>query len=165
MNDVSSIVDLVESAYRRDHSKKGWTTESDFIDGQRTDAEEVSELIRKDNAVILLCHENDTLVATLQLETNDSKAYLGMFAVEPARQGQGIGYTFLMEAENYVKSQWKCQFLRMVVITIRTELIDWYLRHGYKKTGKIKSFPYEEPRFGLPKRQDLSLEVLEKQLY
>lgn len=164
-NDITAIIELVESAYRGKHSLNGWTTESSFIDGQRTDAEEVSGLILKANSILLLCHDNNTLVATIQLEKNSNKAYLGMFAVDPMKQGKGIGYSLLVEAEKYVKNQWGCQVLQMTVITIRSELIDWYLRHGYIRTGIFKPFPYEEPRYGLPKRRDLELEILEKQLF
>ena len=135
MSDMPSIVSLVESAYRGKHSLNGWTTESEFIDGQRTDEKEVSELIQKDNSILLLCHDDSGLLATLQLQKSGEKAYLGMFAVDPVKQGRGIGYALLKQAEDYAIDQWSCQKMRMLVITIRTELIDWYVRHGYQRSG------------------------------
>lgn len=164
LSDISVIVHLVESAYRGKHSLNGWTTESEFIDGQRTDENEVSELIKRENSILMLCHENNELLATLQLQKTGTKAYLGMFAVDPMKQGRGIGYALLKQAEDYAINKWCCQKMRMLVITIRTELIDWYIRHGYKKSGIFKPFPYEEPRYGIPKSSNLMLEVLEKKL-
>src|SRR4051794_13241714 len=35
--DLGAIVALVESAYRGESSRAGWTTEADLLDGQRTD--------------------------------------------------------------------------------------------------------------------------------
>ena len=39
LDDVDAIVALVTSAYRGDASRAGWTTEADFLDGNRIDAE------------------------------------------------------------------------------------------------------------------------------
>ena len=54
--------------------------------------------------------------------------------------------------------------MRMTVIDIRDELIAFYERRGYRRTGIKKPFPYGDARFGLPKRDDLRFEVLEKPL-
>ena len=168
--DITDIVALVESAYRGDQSKKGWTTEADFIDGQRTDQEEVRDLMTKPDSFFLLCEsqildqDQNKLLASVQLNKSADKAYLGMFAVDPLKQGEGIGLALLKQAEHFVQNQWHSKALQMTVISIRQELINWYLRHDYIRTGQLKSFPYEEPRFGKPKRDDLVLEVLEKKL-
>lgn len=164
IDDIENIVRLVESAYRGDSSRHGWTTEADFIDGQRTDREEVLSLLEKPNHAFLLCEEGDQLVATTQLNKTPDKAYLGMFAVDPLKQGGGIGLSLLKQAEKYVQDRWGSRSLQMSVISIRTELIDWYMRHGYKKTGVVSFFPYGEPRYGIPNRDDLVLEMLEKKL-
>lgn len=163
-SDISSIVQLVESAYRGDLSKQGWTTESDFIKGQRTDAKEVSEHITAADSVIILCFDHDQLVASVQIKKSNQQAWLGMFAVTPERQSAGIGRLVIRQAEHYAQQMWHSKSMMMLVITIRTELIQWYLRLGYKRTGIVKPFPYSEPRFGLPQRDDLVLEVLEKSL-
>lgn len=160
--DIESIIDLVESAYRGDSSRLGWTTEADFIDGQRTDRQEIIEILEKDNQIIILGEKDGQIFASVQLNKSSDHAYLGMFAVDPTMQGNGIGLSLLKYAEEFVQKEWNSQGLRMSVISIREELIAWYTRHGYEKTGKITSFPYEEPRYGIPNRDDLVLERMEK---
>lgn len=160
--DIENIVVLVESAYRGDSSRLGWTTEADFIDGQRTDKQEIIEILENTNNVLILCEDNGELLASVQLNKSSDHAYLGMFAVDPAKQGSGIGLALLKQAERFVQKEWNSLALRMSVISIREELIAWYSRHGYLKTGKITRFPYGEPRYGIPNRDDLILERMEK---
>ena len=160
--DIAEIVSLVESAYRGETSRQGWTTEAAFIEGQRTDEQEVTKLMNKPGSIFMLCFDSDSLLASVQIEKQQANAYLGMFAVNPERQGGGIGSMLLDQVENYAKNEWGCHAMQITVITIRDELISWYLRNGYKSTGVTKRFPYEEPRFGQPKRDDLMLEVYEK---
>jgi hypothetical protein len=50
----------------------------------------------------------------------------------------------------------------MSVISIRFELVNWYMRHGYLPTGEIKPFPSDD-RLGTPTRP-LEFIILEKQL-
>jgi len=160
--DIENIVTLVESAYRGESSRQGWTTEADFIKGQRTDYDEVATLMNASNNAFLLCESGGRLLASVHLCKLGNKACLGMFAVEPSGQGQGTGKALLLQAEHYAVRQWHCVAMLMTVISIRSELIHWYLRQGYMKTGKFKAFPYEEPRYGIPLRHDLVLETLEK---
>ncbi len=164
VTDVSSIVSLVQSAYRGASSRVGWTTEADLIDGTRTDEDEVLELIAKSGSCILLCERNQKLLASVHLENRGEHAYLGMFAVSPQAQGQGIGKFLLAQAEEKVSHQWQCRVLEMTVISQRQELIAWYERRGYQRTGVHKDFPYGQPRYGEPRRDDLVLEVLQKNL-
>lgn len=161
--DVPAIVSLVQAAYRGDASRIGWTTEADLIDGQRTDAREVSDLIRQLNNYILVYEQQGQLLASVHLQDKGSHAYLGMFAVRPQAQGQGVGKMLLAEAERQVFEIWQRPFLQMTVISLRQDLIAWYLRRGYQLTDEFLPFPYGEPRFGLPKRDDLQLQVLRKQ--
>lgn len=163
-SDTDDIVALVELAYRGEKSKQGWTTEADFINGQRTDREEVSELMQKKNAEFILCFENNNLLGSVQLRKTGRTAYLGMFAVDPGRQSAGIGRLLMRQVEDFAQRQWQCHTMQMMVITIRDDLIQWYRRQGYQPTGKLEPFPYHEPRFGLPTRDDLMLEIYEKKL-
>jgi len=163
-NDIENIVALVESAYRGEKSKQGWTTEAGFINGQRTDSEEVRSLISRENTVLILCFDNDELLATIQIQKTGDACYLGMFAVQPQKQSSGIGGLLLEQAENHARQQWGCRVMRMLVISIRQELIEWYQRKGYRPTGEQQRFPYHEPRFGLPVRDDLMLDTYEKEL-
>ena len=161
-DDVSAIVALVESAYRGDASRAGWTTEADFLDGRRTDADDVRTCIER--GLILLAEEAGALVACANVAEEDGAGYFGMFSVVPSRQGGGIGSRVLAEAERIVRDEWHLPVMRLTVIDIRDELAAYYERRGYVRTGKKKPFPYGDERFGVPKRDDLRFEVLEKQL-
>lgn len=164
-DDVPAIVRLVESAYRGEASRVGWTTEADVLDGQRIDPEGVLEAIaRPDSQVLLAEREGDGLVACCHVEKRRGDGYFGMFAVRPSAQGDGIGRQVLAEAERIARERWGCSRMRMTVIDLRDELIAWYERRGYRRTGEHAPFPYGDERFGIPRRDDLRFEWLEKPL-
>ena len=166
--DVGAIVALTESAYRGDASRVGWTTEADLLDGQRTDAREVAELVARPHARMLLAERNGQLVACCFIERqgNDEApvGYFGMFSVRPDAQGNGAGRALLAEAERVAREEWHCHAMRMTVIDVRAELIAWYERRGYRRTGEYRPFPYGDARFGVPRRDDLRFEWLAKAL-
>lgn len=163
-DDVPTVVALVESAYRGDASRQGWTTEADMLEGQRVDAAGVLALIGDARARVLLALRDGMLVACCELRHEGEDAYFGMFSVRPDGQGSGVGRRVLAEAERIARDEWQCHGLRMTVIDIRSELIAWYERRGYSRTGEHKPFPYGDERFGIPKRDDLRFEVLYKAL-
>lgn len=162
--DAPAIVALVESAYRGESSRAGWTTEADLLDGQRTDVDGVLGLVRDPDGRIVLAERDGALVGCANLRREDGRAYFGMFAVRPTLQGQRIGDALLRECERIAREQWALPALRMTVIHTREELIAWYLRRGYVATGERQPFPHGDPRFGLPRRDDLSFIVLQKAL-
>jgi len=164
VDDVQAIVTLVQSAYRGETSRAGWTTEADLLDGQRTDANAVATLIGAPASRILLCEQAGVMLVTAHLEKQGAICHFGMFAVRPDRQGSGLGKAMLAEAERSARDDWACREMQMTVITLRTELISWYERRGYHRTGAFELFPYGDERFGLPKRDDLRLEILRKLL-
>ena len=155
---------MVQSAYRGAASRQGWTTEADLLDGQRTDATEVSTLIAAPASRILVGEQGDALLATAHLKQHDGVCHFGMFAVRPGLQGHGLGRRILAEAERIACEDWNCREMQMLVITLRSELIAWYERRGYRRAGTYKPFPYGDVRFGIPKRNDLQLEVLSKSI-
>ncbi len=164
-DDVAAIVSLVNSAYRGPSSRAGWTTEADLLDGQRTDAEEISRLVEKNDSLILLCLCRSEIVGSVHLEKVDAiSAYLGMLVIKPVLQGQGLGSRFMSEAEEIARIDWDVANMQIQVITLRYELIAYYQRRGYRNTGEIRLFPASNPKFGLPKVDGLMFEVLEKSL-
>jgi GNAT superfamily N-acetyltransferase len=163
-DDIAAIVALVESAFRGDVSRKGWTTEADLLEGQRTDPEGVGELIGKSGSCILLVERAGEMLACANLEQRGDAGYFGMFSVRPDQQGKGIGAAMLAEAERIARDDWNCREMQMTVISVRDDLIPWYERRGYRRTGLYSPFPYGDARFGLPKRDDLRFEQLVKPL-
>ncbi|MBP6596435.1 MAG: GNAT family N-acetyltransferase [Arenimonas sp.] len=162
--DVDAVVALVESAYRGDASRAGWTTEADFLGGRRTGADDVLAQLARPRSRVLLAESNGDLLACAHVAVEDDAGYFGMFSVRPTRQGDGIGSRVLDEAERIARVDWGQSHMRMTVIDIRSELIAYYQRRGYRRTGVLKPFPYGDERFGLPTRDDLRFEVLEKAL-
>lgn len=160
--DVPRIVALVESAYRGDSGRRGWTTESDLLDGQRTDADEVSALLVEPDHALLLAETSGTLVSSCLVARQDDAGYFGMFAVDPTQQDHGVGRAMLAHAEAWAREHWHSRAMVMSVIVQRGELIAWYGRRGYQPTGEYQPFPYGDARFGLPRREDLRFEVLRK---
>ena len=162
--DAERVRALVERAYRGEASRQGWTTEADLLDGQRTDVAGVLEAINHPAGCVILAEHAGELVACAQLERLEHAAYFGMFAVAPELQARGFGRRVLVEAERIAASEWGVAEMRMSVISLREELIAWYERLGYRRTGRYKPFPYGDERFGLPRRDDLRFEWLVKPL-
>lgn len=162
-SDIPRIVSLVNSAYRGESGKQGWTTEADLLDGQRTDTQEVERLIEANGSMILLGDRGIELVASVHLEQHEEGAYLGMLAVSPTWQGRGVGKAMMAEAERKAALDFGAQKMLMTVITLRHELIEFYGRCGYARTGRVQPFPTSE-QFGIQKVPGLLLEYLEKKL-
>ena len=162
--DTDAVVALVESAYRGEASRAGWTTEADFLDGRRTGPDDIAAVLARPQSRILLAERDGELLACAHVAVEEGAGYFGMFSVRPTLQGGGVGKQVLAEAERLVRDEWGCAAMRMTVIDIRDELIAFYERRGYRRTGIKKPFPYGDARFGLPKRDDLRFEVLEKPL-
>jgi len=160
---VEALNILVNSAYRGETSKQGWTTEADLLDGIRIDAERLQETIQQENSWILIyTNAENKVVACVHLEKHEHKLYLGMLTVAPQLQGKGTGKLLLDVSEKFAVGK-NCNTIYMTVITHRTKLIAWYEKHGYVNTHIKKPFPENDLRFGLPKKK-LEFTVLEKPL-
>ncbi|MEV7086083.1 N-acetyltransferase [Streptomyces sp. NPDC093085] len=162
--DTEALVALVESAYRGESSRAGWTTEADLLDGQRTDPEGVLAAIESPTSRLLAVERDGALIACCQVEHRGEAAFFSMFAVAPGAQGGGLGRAVIAEAERTARTAWGVQEMRMTVIVQREDLIAWYERRGYRRTGKRSPFPYGDERFGIPRRDDLEFELLVKDL-
>jgi ribosomal protein S18 acetylase RimI-like enzyme len=164
--DLDEIVALVNSAYRGDSSRAGWTTEADYLEGQRTDAERLREqLAATEDAVMLTLRDDDgALLGSVWLEPRGADVwYLGMFTIRPDLQARGLGRDLLHESERFVRAR-GARRMRISVIQLRGALIAWYERRGFSATGESVPFPYGDERNGIPLRDDLQLLVFEKPL-
>jgi GNAT superfamily N-acetyltransferase len=163
--DVPELHALVEGAYRGSSARRGWTHEAHLLDGQRTDAEALSEMINDPAQNILLAFADDRLTGCVAIsDKGDGIAYLGMLSVDPDAQASGLGRHLIAEAEAWARDRFLASVMEMTVIKQRVELIAYYERRGYVLTGEERPFPYNLPRFGLPKRTDLVFVVLARDL-
>ncbi len=159
--DIPALNELVNSAYRGDTSRRGWTTEADLLDGIRTDEAGIRAMLDNPRATILTYKENEVLVGCVYLDKQGDELYLGMLTVSPDAQANGIGKQLLAAAETIARDR-QCHVITMTVIPQRHELVAFYERRGYRATGETEPFP-DDPRFGIQK-QPLSFIVMEKVL-
>lgn len=164
LDDAAALEALIESAYRGDASRAGWTTEADLLGGNRTSIDMLLSTLKDDDQTVLACDDTDGLLATVTVERRDGYGYIGAVSVRPTCQGQGIGRDLLAQAERVIREEWRLERARMTVIAQRPELIGWYARRGYRDTSETAPFPYGDARFGAPKRDDLYFIILEKAL-
>lgn len=165
--DVDAIVALVNRCYRGDESQQGWTTEAEFLGGQRIDGQMLLELLDESDVSILLWSKEDgSLQATCEcrLFPDEQTAELGMICVSPESQGSGIGREVLAESELFAKEKLGARQSRMWVISLRDSLIQWYQRRGYHVSGVRRNFPMNDPKYGLPKVKKLEFLELLKEL-
>lgn len=165
-DDAPTVASLVHHAYRGEESSRGWTSEAHLLDGQRIGVDDVLAVIAETGAIVLLGLDDDgSILACCELRRSGSgSGYFGMFAVRPGRTGTGTGRVVLAEAERFATERWGVTAMELTVIGQRAELISWYERRGYVLTGETRPFPYEDRRFGDPRRDDLHFVVLRKPL-
>jgi ribosomal protein S18 acetylase RimI-like enzyme len=163
IQDIPQLVALINSAYRGDASKKGWTTEADLLKGDiRTNEETINQLMRGEGAVFLkYINEQNQLEGCVFLDKKGNKLYLGMLSVSPDQQARGTGKQLMNAAVIYAK-QHRCDVIFMRVISLRHELINWYEKQGYYQTGQTEPFPNDN-RFGIP-TQPLEFLIMEKKV-
>lgn len=160
--DIPRLTQLVNSAYRGETSRLGWTSEGHLLDGQRIDDEALREMLTAPDAAMLLCQDGGgNLRGCFYAQAHAAKVHLSMLAVAPTGQTQGVGKFLIRAAEDYGRAH-GCTVSKMTVISVRAELIAYYERQGYRLSGGTEPFP-TDTRFGIP-RQPLTLLVLEKSL-
>jgi ribosomal protein S18 acetylase RimI-like enzyme len=162
--DVESLVQLIRSAYRGESSRQGWTSESDLVGGDRISAEQTLALIEGPNSMMLVFGEENTIIACCHVEDRGSSlAYFGTFAVAPTAQGTGLGRRVMAEAERSAVLTFKSTVLELTVLAQQENLIAWYERLGFSRSGETREFP-ADAEFARPLRDDLYFVVLTKSL-
>jgi GNAT superfamily N-acetyltransferase len=141
INDIPTLTSLLNRSYRGDSSRTGWTTEADLLSGKRIDEAELFKLHNDPDSLILIAQSGDTITATIYAHHAADTVHFGLFAVEPSMQGGGIGKVLLAYAESEAHNRWGINTAIMEVITHRSELIEYYGRRGYMRTGEMIPFP------------------------
>lgn len=163
--DIPALHALIESAYRGEASRAGWTTEADLLDGQRTDPEDLAAILADPAQALLTAWREDQLIGCVLIaDRGDGIGYVGMLSVKPALQAAGLGRRLVRAAHAALLERYEAKRVRISVLPQRSELIGWYERLGYIATGETLPFPYGDERFGLPRRDDLSFIVMETAL-
>ncbi|WP_411870198.1 GNAT family N-acetyltransferase [Vulcanococcus limneticus] len=160
-SDAEAIAQLVNAAYRPEAGAAGWTHEAEFVAGSRISASQVAAILTRPDAVILLGLEDQEIVACVLIERRGSASSIGLLAVTPRHQGKGIGTRLLDHAERYARTTLGSEQFTICVLTARTELMDFYGRRGYQRTGIVADYP-RLAGVGMPISPDLKTEALTK---
>lgn len=139
-SDAHEIAALVNRAYRPLSHQRGWTHEADLVAGERTSAEQVLSLFGPQSSILVLCH-GAAIVACVHIQCSESSAYIGMLATEPDCQARGLGKHMLACAEHHALEHFKATTFKMSVLSLRSELIAFYERRGYVRTGHVENYP------------------------
>ena len=180
IEDIEALEQLLNRCYRQ---TAGWTNEADLVGGIRITQHELACIIENPKHYLFVYPKTTTgerggeetgellgcIAVDIKIDANEGgchkKAYIGMFAVHPDLQGQGVGNVILQAAETFaerhLKSNKQPSRLTMSILSHRPELLSYYERRGYKLTGVTMPFPADGNN-GEPKRQDLELLELEK---
>jgi GNAT superfamily N-acetyltransferase len=163
--DVDRIVTLVVSAYgsRSEASRRVWANEAGLLDGRRTDHASVRALIEASQSLIVLAERAGEIIACAHIKQRGELCNFGMFSVCPELQGAGVGSAVLSECERFARDSWGSRTITMTVIRQRDDLIAWYERRGYRRTGEPRPFPYGDESLR-PRHPDLEFIVLEMPL-
>lgn len=162
-SDIGPLLLLINSAFRGESSRQGWTHEADLIEGGiRADEPMIRAFLADPSATLLLAkNEVETIEGCVLLQQKGSQLYLGMLTVDPRLQGRGLGKVLLQAAEDHARLL-GCTHIEMTVIADRHALIDWYARHGFFPTGETRPF-VQDAKFGRP-RYPIHFVVLQKSL-
>ncbi|MGI4863676.1 MAG: GNAT family N-acetyltransferase [Janthinobacterium lividum] len=158
--DVPALATLINQAYRGAATPQSWTSEAHLLSGPRISEAQLRDMLLAPAAVLLKqVAAADSLTGCVYLQRFATGLYLSMLAVAPAAQAQGVGRQLLTHAEAYARQQ-GCARITISVLSARPELLAWYERLGYRRTGAAEPFP-DTTAFGQP-QQPLTLLALEK---
>ncbi len=162
--EITALCTLINSVYRGETAKDGWTTEADLLSGQRCDLTMLNELVTRPNSGFLVLGNTEEMIACCHLQLAEAEVTeCGMLSVTPTWQNQGVANALLHTAEEYARNTWQARRMRLWIIKQRPELAAYYRRRGYHFTGTARPFP-KDSRYGIPKVVGLRLLAMEKAL-
>jgi N-acetylglutamate synthase-like GNAT family acetyltransferase len=140
--DIPALHALIESAYRGETARRGWTHEADLVSTPRTSRDALLTLMRDPDEALLAAYDGAQLVGCFQLTSRAGGiAYVGLITVAPHLQARGLGKALLAEAEAAAQALFGAQTLELSVVTKRPELVAYYARRGFSATGELIPFP------------------------
>ncbi|HHX4059894.1 MAG: GNAT family N-acetyltransferase [Burkholderia contaminans] len=161
--DVDALVQLVNAAYRPTTDAAGWTHEASLIDGPRITSSQLAATLHAPDAVLLVAKIDGGVAGCIEVRKAGDVAYIGTLAVAPSMQDRGLGKALLNEAEQFAVRHWGIGTAVMVVVSVRHELIDFYLRRGYRRTGERTGYPFDAG-VGRPRDENLTVETLTRNI-
>jgi ribosomal protein S18 acetylase RimI-like enzyme len=153
-----TISDLINLTYR---GETGWTRETHIIQGARTNRYEIEAALLRPNAHFLVTYQAQLLASCIFVAKENEHAYLGFFSVHPSLQEKGLGKHVLEQTEVFAMKTMGVRKFVMFVVSQRRELIAFYERRGYLRTGRIEAYPLHL-HIGIPRITGLTIEYLEK---
>jgi len=156
--DLPRMHPIIERAYRGDSARQGWTHEADLLSGERIDRAALRTMFGDSDHLFLIAEQGDAAVGCVSLTARgDGLVYLGLLCVDPTAQAAGIGKTIITAAERVSREAMCAGRIEMTVIDSRVELIAYYERRGFIRTGERRPFP-------VTLNPPLGMVVLEKDL-
>lgn len=158
--DAPRLTKLINIAFRSEKTGQTWLYDEQEKRVDIASCDLIEDFITgKTSATIMPAGSLDgTIVATCFLRRPDTtvpppdnlqhvtpgSAWLGFLAVDPTLHSKGYGKDLLLEAERFVREEWKAKRLEFDFVSSREELKAWYVRQGYEETGKKRPFIYGE---------------------
>jgi ribosomal protein S18 acetylase RimI-like enzyme len=142
LGDLARLHPVIERAYRGDSARLGWTHEADLVEGERTDQATLAAIVENPASDLLIALDGDAPIGCVQVvDRGHGLAYLGLLCIEPQLQAAGMGRRLAAAAEAHARDSFGALRMEMTVIDRRAELIAWYERLGYARSGETRDFP------------------------
>jgi GNAT superfamily N-acetyltransferase len=137
--DAAAIKPVIERAYRGEAARGGWTHEADLMAGERIPMPELLALTAAEDTRLMVAWQGDVPVGSVTITNKgDGTAYLGLLSVDPDLQAGGLGRQLIAAAEAEARAAFGALTMEMTVIDRRPELIAWYERRGYARSGELR---------------------------
>lgn len=144
-DDAAELQQLIQVAFRAEDSRQGWIADMALNRRFTVGIAQIEKAATEPDSDFLVASDSaGNTVATIGVSKQEpDHARIFMLAVDRRHQQGGLGRQVLAYAEEYCQRNWGVTRLGLDALSTRHELISWYLRRGYQKTGETKPFPRE----------------------
>ena len=147
-DDMRGMISMINAAF----------VVEDFIEGTRTDEERMSALMEKGEFLVAQ-DGNSNFIGSVYVEVFGDRGYLGMLAVDPKQQGNGLGGKLVQAAEGHCRQR-GCACMKLTVLSLRMPVLAFYRKLGYREAGTEEFRPSRPLKPGV----DCHAIVMTKQL-